>query len=220
MMKNHFTDLITSRTKVNKTPLRTAASEVHSIAVDLLVRNGANINAKDMPKMTALHRVAQRSHREVAELPLRYEADIDCLSKFHETPLDIAMDTSNTELMILLQDGIRNQINMNSDSHFIIPAGGLLNPSELITTTKTRPHTHSSLLLSNHASQLLPSGKTAARSSVQNVVGDGGRKVITGVTDQHGRLQPESPGERFIVTLQGQQSEWAITALQYTPGPN
>ena len=53
--------------------------------------------------MTALHRVAQRSHREVAELPLRYEADIDCLSKFHETPLDIAMDTSNTELMILLQ---------------------------------------------------------------------------------------------------------------------
>uniref|UniRef100_A0A671VFL9 Uncharacterized protein n=1 Tax=Sparus aurata TaxID=8175 RepID=A0A671VFL9_SPAAU len=101
MMKNHFTDLITSRTKVNKTPLRTAASEVHSIAVDLLVRNGANINAKDMPKMTALHRVAQRSHREVAELPLRYEADIDCLSKFHETPLDIAMDTSNTELMIL-----------------------------------------------------------------------------------------------------------------------
>lgn len=75
-------------------------------------------------------------------------------------------------------------------------------------------------LLSNHASQLLPSGKTAARSSVQNVVGDGGRKVITGVTDQHGRLQPESPGERFIVTLQGQQSEWAITAPQYTPGPN
>lgn len=67
------------------------------------VQNGANINAKDMPKMTALHRVAQRSHREVAELPLRYEADIDCLSKFHETPLDIAMDTSNTELMILLQ---------------------------------------------------------------------------------------------------------------------
>lgn len=47
--------------------------------------------------MTALHRVAQRSHREVAELPLRYEADIDCLSKFHKTPLDIAMDTSNTE---------------------------------------------------------------------------------------------------------------------------
>lgn len=53
--------------------------------------------------MTALHWAAQHGHREVAELLLKYGADVHSLSKFDKTPFDIAMDTSNTELMILLQ---------------------------------------------------------------------------------------------------------------------
>jgi hypothetical protein len=56
-----------------------------------------------MLKMTALHWAAQHGHREVAELLLKYGADVHSLSKFDKTPFDIAMDTSNTELMILLQ---------------------------------------------------------------------------------------------------------------------
>lgn len=79
-------------------------------------QNGADINAKDMLKMTALHWAAQHGHREVAELLLRYGADVHCLSKFDKTPFDIAMDTSNTELMILLQvDGRR--VGMGRDRH-------------------------------------------------------------------------------------------------------
>lgn len=53
--------------------------------------------------MTALHWAAQHGHRDVAELLLKYGADVHSLSKFDKTPFDIAMDTSNTELMILLQ---------------------------------------------------------------------------------------------------------------------
>ncbi|XP_070767860.1 GA-binding protein subunit beta-2-like [Enoplosus armatus] len=183
-----------ARTKVDKTPLHMAASEGHSIIVDLLVRNGADIDAKDMLKMTALHWAAQHGHREVAELLLRCGADVHCLSKFDKTPFDIAMDTSDTELMILLQDGMQNQVNINPESHYIVNTGGLVNLSELITTTKTT------------------AGKsedaTAAESvetTIQHVVGDGGQRVITIVTDQLGNLQPAALGQQFIVTLQGQQ---------------
>lgn len=35
------------------------------------------------------------------------------------------------------QDGMQNQVNINPESHYIIPAGGLVNLSELVTTTKT-----------------------------------------------------------------------------------
>ena len=39
------------------------------------------------------------------------------------------------------------------------------------------------------------------------MVGDGGQRVITIVTDQHGNLQPAGLGKQFFVTMQGQQSE-------------
>ncbi|KAI3360746.1 hypothetical protein L3Q82_012982 [Scortum barcoo] len=158
-------------------------------------QNGADINAKDMLKMTALHWAAQHGHREVAELLLRYGADVHCLSKFDKTPFDIAMDTSNTELMILLQDGMQNQVNVNPESHYIIPAGGLVNLSELVTTTNRTPAGKSADALAAES----------VETTIQHVVGDGGQRVITIVTDQHGNLQPATLGQQFIVTLQGQQ---------------
>ncbi|KAF1388428.1 hypothetical protein PFLUV_G00090060 [Perca fluviatilis] len=183
-----------ARTKVDKTPLHIAASEGHSTIVDLLAQNGANINAKDMLKMTALHWAAQHGHREVAELLLRHGADVHCLSKFDKTPFDIAMDTSNTELMILLQDGMQNQVNMDPESHYIIRAGGLVNLSDLVTTTKTSAGKSEDVMAAE-----------SVEATFQHVVGDGGQRVITIVTDQHGNLQPASLGQQYIFTLQGQQ---------------
>uniref|UniRef100_A0A667YK66 Uncharacterized protein n=1 Tax=Myripristis murdjan TaxID=586833 RepID=A0A667YK66_9TELE len=180
-----------ARTKVDRTPLHMAATEGHSSIVELLVRSGADINAKDMLKMTALHWAAQHGHREVAELLLRYGADVHSLSKFDKTPFDIAMDTSNTELMILLQDGMQNQVNMNPQHQYIIPAGRVLNLSDLVTNTKT----------STEDAIAAESVDTA----LQHMVGDGSQRVITIVTDQHGNLQPASFGQQFFVTMQGQQ---------------
>ncbi|KAM4595959.1 GA-binding protein subunit beta-2-like [Polymixia lowei] len=185
-----------ARTKVDRTPLHMAATEGHSTIVELLVRSGADINAKDMLKMTALHWAAQHGHREVAQLLLQYGADVHSLSKFDKTPFDIAMDTSNTELMILLQDGMQNQVNMNPESQIIIPAGGVVNLSDLVPTKTTKT----------------TAGKSedaiaveSVDSAIQHVVGDGGQRVITIVTDQHGNLQPAGLGQQFFVTMQGQQ---------------
>ncbi|XP_056457977.1 GA-binding protein subunit beta-2-like [Gadus chalcogrammus] len=181
-----------ARTKVDRTPLHMAATEGHSSIVELLVRSGADINAKDMLKMTALHWAAQNGHRRAAELLLQHGADVHSLSKFDKTPFDIAMDTSNTELMILLQDGMQNQVNMNSESQIIIPAGGMVNLSDLV----------------HNASTVKSEDTLAAEvvdSAIQHVVGDGGQRVITIVTDQHGNLQPAGLGQQFFVTMQGQQ---------------
>uniref|UniRef100_A0A4W5QHI3 GA binding protein transcription factor subunit beta 2b n=1 Tax=Hucho hucho TaxID=62062 RepID=A0A4W5QHI3_9TELE len=215
-----------ARTKVDRTPLHMAATEGHSNIVELLVSSGADINAKDMLKMTALHWAAQHGHREVAELLLKYGADVHSLSKFDKTPFDIAMDTSNTELMILLQDGMQNQVNMNPEPQFIISSAGVVNLSDLVNTTAKSAESVSTTsvlaTLAALAEASGPMGKSedaiaadSVDSAIQHVVGDGGQRVITIVTDQHGNLQPAGLGQQFFVTMQGQQMV-AVPAGQIT----
>ncbi|KAM9512841.1 GA-binding protein subunit beta-1-like isoform 4-T7 [Salvelinus alpinus] len=219
-----------ARTKVDRTPLHMAATEGHSNIVELLVSSGADINAKDMLKMTALHWAAQHGHREVAELLLKYGADVHSLSKFDKTPFDIAMDTSNTELMILLQDGMQNQVNMNPEPQFIISSAGVVNLSDLVNTTAKSGESVSTTsvlaTLAALAEASGPMGNNAGKSedaiaadsvdsAIQHVVGDGGQRVITLVTDQHGNLQPAGIGQQFFVTMQGQQMV-AVPAGQIT----
>lgn len=54
----------------------------------------------------------------------------------------------------------------------------------------------------------------SVETTIQHVVGDGGQRVITILTDQHSNLQPAALGQQFIITLQGQQSEWATHRLR------
>lgn len=64
------------------------------------------------------------------------------------------------------------------------------------------------------SNSIFPTGKSedaiaadSVDSAIQHVVGDGGQRVITIVTDQHGNLQPAGLGQQFFVTMQGQQSK-------------
>lgn len=75
-----------------------------SVKTDFLSpQSGADINAKDMLKMTALHWAAQHGHHRVAEMLLKHGADAHALSKFDKTPFDIAVDIQNAELILMLQ---------------------------------------------------------------------------------------------------------------------
>ncbi|KAM9415384.1 GA-binding protein subunit beta-1-like isoform 3-T6 [Salvelinus alpinus] len=209
-----------ARTKVDRTPLHMAASEGHNVIVDLLVRSGADINAKDMLKMTALHWAAQNGHQRVAETLVKHGADVHALSKFDKTPFDIAGDIQNADLMLLLQEGMQNQVNMNAEAgmtgssaqpQFIIQGipglqGGVVNLADLL----------------NNAAKANSAGESeeaiAANSldpgSIQHMVNEQGQRVITIVTDQHGNLQTGGLGQPFFVTMQHGQQMLAMPANQ------
>ncbi|GLD69072.1 GA-binding protein subunit beta-2 [Lates japonicus] len=176
-----------ARTKVDRTPLHMAAAEGHTVIVELLVRSGADINAKDMLKMTALHWAAQHGHHGVAETLIKHGADVHALSKFDKTPFDIAVDIQNTELMLLLQ-------------------GGVVNLAELLNKA-------------NAGDSEEAMAASALDSNIQHatVVNEGGQRVITIVTDQHGNLQTTGGmAQPFFVTMQHGQQMLAVPANTVT----
>nr|XP_020515979.1 GA-binding protein subunit beta-2-like [Labrus bergylta]XP_020515980.1 GA-binding protein subunit beta-2-like [Labrus bergylta] len=210
-----------ARTKVDRTPLHMAAAEGHTVIVELLVRSGADINAKDMLKMTALHWAAQHGHQGVADTLIKHGADVHSLSKFDKTPFDIAVDIQNTELMLLLQEGMQNQVNMNQVSmnmetgttnqpQFIIqgiPAiqGGVVNLADLLNKAGAGDSEEAM-------------AASALDSNIQHtVVNEGGQRVITIVTDQHGNLQTTGGmAPPFFVTMQHGQQMLAVPANTVT----
>ncbi|XP_053303333.1 GA-binding protein subunit beta-2a isoform X2 [Pleuronectes platessa] len=212
-----------ARTKVDRTPLHMAAAEGHTIIVELLVRSGADINAKDMLKMTALHWAAQHGHHGVAETLIKHGADVHSLSKFDKTPFDIAVDIQNTDLMLQLQEGMQNQVNMNQVSmnvetssttnqqQFIIQGipslqGGVVNLAELLNKA-------------NAGDSEEAMAASALDSNIQHatVVNEAGQRVITIVTDQHGNLQTTGGmSQPFFVTMQHGQQMLAVPANAVT----
>uniref|UniRef100_A0A4W5QA38 GA binding protein transcription factor subunit beta 2a n=1 Tax=Hucho hucho TaxID=62062 RepID=A0A4W5QA38_9TELE len=230
-----------ARTKVDRTPLHMAASEGHTVIVDLLVRSGADINAKDMLKMTALHWAAQNGHQRVAETLVKHGADVHALSKFDKTPFDIAGDIQNADLMLLLQEGMQNQVNMNAEAgmtgssaqpQFIIQGipglqGGVVNLADLLNNAAKANSgrlqggvVNLADLLNNINSACESEEAIAANSldpgSIQHMVNEQGQRVITIVTDQHGNLQTGGLGQPFFVTMQHGQQMLAMPANQVT----
>ncbi|XP_041664250.1 GA-binding protein subunit beta-2a isoform X2 [Cheilinus undulatus] len=217
-----------ARTKVDRTPLHMAAAEGHTVIVELLVRSGADINAKDMLKMTALHWAAQHGHHSVADTLIKHGADVHALSKFDKTPFDIAVDIQNTELMLLLQETMQNQVNMGqmnmnqvsvnvetstttNQPQFIIqgiPAiqGGVVNLADLLNKASAGDSEEAM-------------AASALDSNIQHaaVVNESGQRVITIVTDQHGNLQTTGGmAQPFFVTMQHGQQMLAVPANTVT----
>ncbi|KAM9776318.1 GA-binding protein subunit beta-1-like isoform X2 [Syngnathus typhle] len=232
-----------ARTKVDRTPLHMAAAEGHTIIVELLVRSGADINAKDMLKMTALHWAAQHGHHGVVETLIKHGADVHALSKFEKTPFDIAVDIQNTELMLLLQEGMQNQVNMNQVSmnvessnsgnqpQFIIQGiqGGVVNLADLLNKAgtgmdvvgvqkfETRAGRDSLLCLPGESEEAMAANALDGNIQHAAVVNEGGQRVITIVTDQHGNLQTTGGmSQPFFVTMQHGQQMLAVPANTVT----
>lgn len=67
------------------------------------LQHGADVNAKDMLQMSALHWAVEHAHRDAVELLLRFGADVHAQSKFCKNALDIALDNGSHELAQILQ---------------------------------------------------------------------------------------------------------------------
>ncbi|XP_030792141.1 GA-binding protein subunit beta-2 isoform X3 [Rhinopithecus roxellana] len=212
-----------ARTKVDRTPLHMAAADGHAHIVELLVRNGADVNAKDMLKMTALHWATERHHRDVVELLIKYGADVHAFSKFDKSAFDIALEKNNAEILVILQEAMQNQVNVNPEranpvtdpvtmaAPFIFTSGEVVNLASLVSSANTKT-------TSANSEEIIEGN--SIDSSIQQVMGTGGQRVITIVTDgvPLGNIQTSIPtggiGQPFIVTMQDGQQVLTVPAGQ------
>ncbi|XP_044939031.1 GA-binding protein subunit beta-2 isoform X7 [Mustela putorius furo] len=183
--------------------------------------NGADVNAKDMLKMTALHWATEHHHRDVVELLIKYGADVHAFSKFDKSAFDIALEKKNAEILLILQEAMQNQVNANPEranpvtvaAPFIFTSGEIVNLASLVSSTNTKT-------TSANSEEVIEGN--SVDSSVQQVVGSGGQRVITIVTDgvPLGNIQTAIPtgsiGQPFIVTMQDGQQVLTVPAGQVT----
>ncbi|XP_053133721.1 GA-binding protein subunit beta-2 isoform X2 [Hemicordylus capensis] len=87
-----------------------------------LAGNGADVDARDMLKMTALHWATERGHRDVVELLVKYGADVHASSKFDKSAFDIALDKNNPETLLILQEAMQNQVYTNPERVTVVPS--------------------------------------------------------------------------------------------------
>uniref|UniRef100_A0A8C9JI16 GA binding protein transcription factor subunit beta 2 n=1 Tax=Panthera tigris altaica TaxID=74533 RepID=A0A8C9JI16_PANTA len=229
-----------ARTKVDRTPLHMAAADGHAHIVELLVRNGADVNAKDMLKMTALHWATEHHHRDVVELLIKYGADVHAFSKFDKSEAMQNQVNAHPERA--------NPVTVATP--FIFTSGEVVNLASLVSSTNTKttsgdPHASSTAHLANSTTSVLATLAALAEasaplsnshratanseeiiegdsvdSSIQQVVGSGGQRVITIVTDgvPLGNIQTAVPagsiGQPFIVTVQDGQQVLTVPAGQ------
>ena len=70
---------------------------------ELLIANGADVNAKDKYPFTPLHIAALNGHKEIVELLIAAGADVNAEDGDGYTPLDCAIKDKHTETADLLR---------------------------------------------------------------------------------------------------------------------
>uniref|UniRef100_A0A8B9P666 GA binding protein transcription factor subunit beta 2 n=1 Tax=Apteryx owenii TaxID=8824 RepID=A0A8B9P666_APTOW len=217
-----------ARTKVDRTPLHMAAADGHTHIVELLIRNGADVNAKDMLKMTALHWATEHNHRDVVELLIKYGADVHAFSKFDKSAFDIALDKNNPETLVMLQ-GMADPENPSACP--LLSRAGDSDVSTVQFSNSTTSVLATLAALAEASAPLSNSNRATGNmeeiveansvdSAIQQVVGGGGQRVITIVTDgvPLGSLQAAVPtsglSQPFIVTMQDGQQVLTVPADQ------
>ena len=86
------------------TPLHRAARHGYKESVELLIADGAEVNAKNKWGFTPLHRAARYGHKELVELLIANGADVNAKDKWGYTPLPWAIWNEDRDMVKLLVD--------------------------------------------------------------------------------------------------------------------
>uniref|UniRef100_A0A803T3P0 GA binding protein transcription factor subunit beta 2 n=1 Tax=Anolis carolinensis TaxID=28377 RepID=A0A803T3P0_ANOCA len=198
-----------------------AAQHGHYSTAEVLLRNGADVNAKDMLKMTALHWATEHNHRDVVALLLKYGADVHAFSKFDKSAFDIALDKNNPETLLMLQTPKQPQVGIRRAQHenSFVSTMTLPNSTTSVLAALAAIAEASGPLSSSNRAQVV-SEEVVETSAMERGAGGGAQRVITIVADGSslGHLQAGLPGQGlgqpFIVTMQNGQQVLTLPAGQ------
>jgi ankyrin repeat protein len=84
------------------TPLHLAALNGHKEIAELLIANGAEVNARDGSGETPLHGAARYGHKEIIELLIAKGAGVKRKDEVGSTPLHLAAEDGHKEIADLL----------------------------------------------------------------------------------------------------------------------
>ena len=93
---------LTSRESMKMPPLGSAMAVQRNDIARTLIEHGANVNAKAVNDLTALHTAAARGNLEAAKLLLDHGADINASSTDGKTPLAYAEEHNHPEMVSFL----------------------------------------------------------------------------------------------------------------------
>ena len=98
---------LTSRESMKMPPLGSAMAVQRNDIARTLIEHGADVNAKAVNDLTALHTAAARGNLEAAKLLLDHGADINASSTDGKTPLSYAEEHNHPEMVEFLQNRAR-----------------------------------------------------------------------------------------------------------------
>ena len=131
----------------NATPLLKATMNNHSETAVMLIRAGADINAKGDDGSTPLHWAAWDDHTQIANLLIEHKADVNAKDCDNRTPLTNAVENDNTDMAELF---IENKANVNIKA----PTG--LTP---LAWAAEKGHFHTAELLVKYGASINTKGK-------------------------------------------------------------
>jgi ankyrin repeat protein len=71
----------------------------HEEIVELLIAEGADVNARDNYKWTPLNYAAHGGHKEIVELLIAAGADVNARDKDGKTPFDVSSNDETADLL-------------------------------------------------------------------------------------------------------------------------
>lgn len=102
-------NLLISRDNDLRNALHIAASEGHVALVEILIKNGLDVEAKDKNGQSPLFLASQAGHLQIATLLLKEGCGRNTCDKYNQTPLHVAAAAGQLDVVTMLASSTNNE---------------------------------------------------------------------------------------------------------------